>query len=449
MQSLVKLLLLLTLTIPGTAWAGILEDYSEARLLLAATSACQAAYSNRQGTMVAAAFAKEGWQLEPYRKSNDKADARFVLAWDKNSKRDHDVYLLAVAGTENSRDAKVDMRTGKVPFAGATLDEFADYAARKDLPPEFPRVHEGFNQVAQLLLTVEATQSNDAQSGVPRKLWEILRDDSYDKVYLAGHSLGGAVATLVAARLLELGVRPEQIEVITFGAPEVGNEAFVQKYDGKFPLKRIVNGGDPVPHALRKVYGGYRHLGKETVWPVPAVLETDTVKKYTPHDMAVYLDGALRKYLPLRRDALREGIVAAMEPLDGRPRLYLAPIKNLLPKALQSEFAYMAAGLLEEYDGIIPGFILGTAEGSRPEQLKLAAEAGADLLIMAEIQAVKLQNDTYFVSLNQTVYRVADGQTLSVGAYSNNTKVLTPLLALMNDSRNMYEDSRAWAGATK
>ena len=236
MQILTQLLLAaLILLLPVPALAGTLEDYQEARKLFAAVAACQAAYSNRHGGIAIEAFAKEGWEMEPYRQSDDKADVKFVLAWDKASKRDRDGYLLAVAGTESARDAKVDLRTAKVPFDGSTLEEFAVNAARKDLPPEAPRVHEGFNQVAQLLLTVESAQSNDDQKGTARKLWEILKEDTHDKVFLTGHSLGGAVATLVAARLLELGVSPEQIEVVSFGAPAVGNEAFVQKYDGKFP----------------------------------------------------------------------------------------------------------------------------------------------------------------------------------------------------------------------
>lgn len=435
----------LALWIPGTVLAGTLEDYMEARTLFAASAACQAAYSSRQASLVAADFAKEGWQLEPYRKSNDKADAKFVLAWDKHSQENQDVYLLAVAGTENVRDAKVDMRAAKVPYAGATLEEFAANAERKDLPQDVPRVHEGFNQVAQLLLSVESTQSNDAQTGTPRKLWEILRDDHHDRVLLTGHSLGGAVVEIVAARLLDLGVRPEQIAVINFGAPEVGNEAFVAKYDGKFALTRIVNAGDPVPHAVRRVYGGYRHLGKETVWPLSATVETDTVQKYTPHDMAVYLDSALKKYLPLRRQVLDEGLVPAPEPLPGKMRFYLAPVKNSLPQALQAEYSYMLAGLLEEYDDIAPGFIAGKEGGATSELLKKAAEAGCDLLVMPEIQAVQMQDNVYYVSLNQIVYRVTNGQTLSVGTYGSNTKVMTPLLAFLNGANSMFEDSKAWS----
>lgn len=444
----IKLLMaIIVLWSPAVGLAGAPEDYEKARINFAAAGACQAAYSNRQGNMAIAAFTKEGWVVEPYRQSNDKADVKFVLAWDKNSKRDRDVYMLAIAGTESVRDAKVDMRAGKVPFAGATLEEFEANAARKDLPPEAPRVHEGFNQVTQLLLSVDTVQSNDDQKGTARKLWEILRADTHDKIYITGHSLGGSVAELFAARLLELGVRPDQIEVITFGAAAVGNEAFVQQFDGKFPLTRFVTEGDPVPHALRKVYGGYRHLGKEVTWTLSDTVKTDTVRSYSPHDMAVYLDAAIKRYLPLRRKMLSDGLTPPMEPIAGKPRLYVAPIKNSLPKGLQEEFAFMRDGLLEDYDDILPGYVPGQGGETSREWLKQAAEAGCDLMATAEVQAVKMQNNTYYVSLIHNVYRVSDGQVVSVGSYGNSTKTLTPLLAFLNGARTMYEDSAAWAGS--
>ena len=50
------------------------------------------------------------------------------------------------------------------------------------------------------------------------------------RLYLTGHSLGGAVASLVAERLVEKGVPKAQVPVITFGAPAVGNKAFADVY---------------------------------------------------------------------------------------------------------------------------------------------------------------------------------------------------------------------------
>ena len=444
MKFLVKCLLLLLLILhPLQCWAGTLEDYNEARKFFLVTAACVAAYSNRTGNMAVNGFIQEGWQVEPHKLNGEKADVKFLLAWDSKSQEDKDRYLLAVAGTENVRDAKVDMRTNKVYFAGATLEEFAANAARKDMPPEAPRVHEGFNQVTQLLLSLQSDQSNDALKGKARMLTTILHDDKEDKVYLLGHSLGGAVVTLLAARLLAMGVMSDQIEVVTLGAPSVGNEAFVQLNEGKFSLTRIVVAGDPVPQALRRVYGGYRHFGKEIVWPVPEAL-----KSYTPHDMPVYLDIAMKKYQTARRQAIKEGLLPASEPIPGKPRMYVAPIKNSLPQELQGEFVSMKQCLLDEYEDIAPGFVLDPGPASDAIPLYKAANAECDLLVIAEIQAEKLQNgNDYVVSLVQTVYWVKDGSVASVGNYGSRTKVLTPMLALLGDAKKMSADSAIWANA--
>jgi triacylglycerol lipase len=82
---------------------------------------------------------------------------------------------------------------------------------------------------------------------------------------VTGHSLGGALALLLAMRLrldgLPLG------HVITFGQPKVTTEEGVARFRD-LPLLRVVNHDDPVPllpwETLKSVVGGpYRHLGRE------------------------------------------------------------------------------------------------------------------------------------------------------------------------------------------
>lgn len=417
-----------------------LADYMEARKLYMAAGACMAAYSNRAGSLAVAAFEQEGWRLEPHRVSGEKADSRFLLAWDINSAIDRDVYILAVAGTENARDAKVDLRANKVYFAGKTLAEFIANAALKDLGPDVPRAHEGFNQVAQVLLTAQTAQANDYHPVASRLLSSILQEDHQDKVYLVGHSLGGAVVTLVAARLLDMGINAEQMEVITFGAPAVGNEAFQKMYDGKVRITRVVVPDDPVPVALRKVFGGYRHIGSELRWQTP-----EPLKNYFGHDVPVYVDMAMRNYYSKRRQAINEGLLTLPQPIPGKPRLYVAAIKNNLPTALKGEFSVMQEALWDEYESLFPGIISDSGEPSEQSNMEKAAAAGCELLVIPEIQAVRVRDDnTWYVSLNQTVYQVADGKVLNVGIYGSNTKEWTPLVALINDARAMRRESSSW-----
>ena len=424
--------------------ASTLEEFTLAQKHYLAAGACMAAYSDRYGSLAVSAFEQEGWKVEPNMQTGDNVDVKYVFAWDTNSQPGRDTYVLAVAGAEKTLDVKVIFRTHKVYFAGSTMEEFTENAALKDMPADVPKVHQGFNQAAQLLLSLESAQSQGDQEGQSKLLTSILLENSNTKIFLAGHSMGGAVVTLVAARLLDMGVRPEQIELVTFGAPTVGNDIFVQKYESRIPLTRIVVAGDWVPVALRRVFGGYRSLGGAIVWPVP-----DELKSYEQHDISVYLDIALNKYYPLRRQAINEGIVPLTEPIQGKPRLCVAPIKNSLPKALQDEFIAMREGLLRQYEDILPGYILIPGDEYNTETMKNAAAGGCDLLAVSEIEATLMQKEgnTYFVSLIQTVYRVEDGTVVSMENFGSNTKVLTPTVALILDVRSMRDGSAAWTAA--
>jgi Lipase (class 3) len=64
-------------------------------------------------------------------------------------------------------------------------------------------------------------------------------------IYVLGHSLGGAAATLIGDRIvLSIPSARQRVEVYTFGAPPVGTEHFQLEA----PIYRFCNAGDPVPH---------------------------------------------------------------------------------------------------------------------------------------------------------------------------------------------------------
>ncbi len=84
-------------------------------------------------------------------------------------------------------------------------------------------------------------------------------------VWVAGHSLGGALALLAAWRLQRQFIPVH--EVVTFGAPMVGNDlaaaAFEKEFAGK--IFRIVDVEDPVPllPTVSLVANSYRHCPRE------------------------------------------------------------------------------------------------------------------------------------------------------------------------------------------
>lgn len=82
---------------------------------------------------------------------------------------------------------------------------------------------------------------------------------------ITGHSLGGAIALLIAMRLHTQGFPVSRI--VTFGQPKVTNEAGVDRFRD-LPLMRIVNHDDPVPLLPWETRGAahdglFRHLGSE------------------------------------------------------------------------------------------------------------------------------------------------------------------------------------------
>ena len=84
-------------------------------------------------------------------------------------------------------------------------------------------------------------------SSVLRRSWsqveEILEVVKDRPLFLAGHSMGGALAVLTACRLAKTGRPP--VAVYTYGAPRVGDRAFCTGYS--LPTYRVVNRLDLVP----------------------------------------------------------------------------------------------------------------------------------------------------------------------------------------------------------
>jgi hypothetical protein len=79
-------------------------------------------------------------------------------------------------------------------------------------------------------IDIDPSDKTLAYDAISRKLNEVLDANPKAKLYVTGHSLGGALATLfVALRLFEnQGTDPRLGGVFTFGQPRVGDEAFVE-----------------------------------------------------------------------------------------------------------------------------------------------------------------------------------------------------------------------------
>jgi hypothetical protein len=134
------------------------------------------------------------------------------------------ITLLAFRGTQSVANCLTDLE--------ATL------VSRRPYPG---RVHSGFAKaVEEVLPSVRKLLPSSAHT---KSLW------------LTGHSLGGAMATLASVRLAKAGYNVRA--VYTYGSPRVGDRIFRHLYH--WPNYRFVCGNDLVPHL--PFYWCYKHVG--------------------------------------------------------------------------------------------------------------------------------------------------------------------------------------------
>jgi Lipase (class 3) len=126
-------------------------------------------------------------------------------------------------------------------------------------------VHQGFFANLEAVWEVIVRKLEQALQPADGK-----RRKPLERLYITGHSLGGGMAVLAAARLmLDDGspLRGLLHGVYTFGQPAVGNADFVDEWDPQFGsrLHRHIYAHDVVPH-LPPAWGArFRHFGSERV----------------------------------------------------------------------------------------------------------------------------------------------------------------------------------------
>lgn len=120
-------------------------------------------------------------------------------------------------------------------------DIVADLKAWKSKSKVSGRVHDGFYDEIE-------------------KLWpdisKEMKRHTKRSISVCGHSLGGAMATIAAARLANEGY---SVMLYTFGSPRVGNKKFIKSI--KCNHRRWVNNNDAVPK-VPPLFLGFRHHGQ-------------------------------------------------------------------------------------------------------------------------------------------------------------------------------------------
>ena len=124
--------------------------------------------------------------------------------------------VVSFRGTQQVRDWMTNLRIDKVPV------KCRNPADRRTLG----NVHTGFDA---------------AFRSVEDQIHRHLKGSEHLPLYVTGHSLGGALATLATWYL-----SGDQLAACyTFGAPRIGDAGLMNRY--RTPIYRLVNGADPVP----------------------------------------------------------------------------------------------------------------------------------------------------------------------------------------------------------
>eukprot|EP01118_Nematostelium_gracile_P014581 TRINITY_DN5717_c0_g1_i1.p1 TRINITY_DN5717_c0_g1~~TRINITY_DN5717_c0_g1_i1.p1 ORF type:complete len:278 (-),score=71.03 TRINITY_DN5717_c0_g1_i1:86-919(-) len=104
----------------------------------------------------------------------------------------------------------------------------------------------------------------DLRSQVIAAVKELTKTNPSYKMYVVGHSLGAALATLAAVDIVDT-FDYHNITLYDFGGPRVGDSGFVEYAQERLPtVYRAVNQRDIVPH-LPPQWLGWAHLATE-VW---------------------------------------------------------------------------------------------------------------------------------------------------------------------------------------
>jgi triacylglycerol lipase len=89
-----------------------------------------------------------------------------------------------------------------------------------------------------------------------------LSKATHKTLWLTGHSLGAAMATLMARRCVLQGELPNPTALFTYGSPRVGNRTYINEFNTQLTHHRWVNNGDivtKIPLPIRFHHCGTMH----------------------------------------------------------------------------------------------------------------------------------------------------------------------------------------------
>ncbi|KAL0367687.1 UNVERIFIED_CONTAM: Lipase [Sesamum radiatum] len=166
---------------------------------------------------------------------------------------DLNAIVIAFRGTQETR------------FDLSLVLDYTDWIDWKQQLSDYPgvddaKVHHGF---------YSAYHNTSLRPGILSAVQEAKELYGDIKIMVTGHSMGGAMAAFCGLDLC-LSLGEQNVQVLTFGQPRIGNAAFASYYSQVVPNTiRVTNGHDVVPHLPPYYYyfpqKTYHHFPRE-VW---------------------------------------------------------------------------------------------------------------------------------------------------------------------------------------
>ncbi|KAI3415670.1 hypothetical protein GPALN_005263 [Globodera pallida] len=123
---------------------------------------------------------------------------------------------------------------------------------------------EGWGKVGTYFLEIFNQLVNEGK--ILDDLAKLLNTYEDYELWVTGHSLGGALAAIASANIVDSElISAQKLKLVTFGQPRTGDREWAAAIDQNLPHfnYRVVHNRDMVPHIPPEWFKGYQHYGTE------------------------------------------------------------------------------------------------------------------------------------------------------------------------------------------
>lgn len=389
--------------------------YTEAYFTSIAAASCLGVYLEEEDTEYNY-LRSMGWEIEPHVSRLGKVETHYTVAKRFFQDVNKQVFMVTFRGSTSSKDWKINLKTKKVNYGGSTLAEM-ESTAKLPVNGDTPAVHGGFNTYATTVLK----DSVVSEDGYLRGVFGYVQENPNAILILTGHSMGGAVATIVGTRLVDLGFPKDRLHILTFGAPAIGNKQYNENFANKLDVLRITNTNDPIPGSLQTFFGGYIQCGRQEKYHLSPQISN------MQHDMAMYFDHSIINMYKIKDEEIAAGRMKntpRAKLTKGVPKiaLWIKTSPGLDKMPLMPPVKRL---LIDQYAKVLPSYIIMDDKlneeqiSHQHDLISVSAKIGADYIMVCGIDSTreKTKQNSWFLTQEQSLF-YKNGQMLSMTGFA-------------------------------